>query len=188
MLGSMSTERRDLSQIGEKTRGRPLAPGELAPWFVAPVLDGSERYAFDTVAGRAVLLLFFGTAVNPGAAAALGQVAVMRSLLDDVHACFFGVTIDPKDAKEERIRSQIPGIRFVLDFDRAVSRSFGAWREEDRRYLGHWLVLDRTLRVVGAFPLAEAAAAFAALERLIGTPPAPDWAPVAMVSDVLEPE
>ena len=65
------------------TRHSPLGIGEAAPWFRAPVLDGSSSYVFDTVGGRAVLMLFFGTAANPACAAALAAVDARRELFDD---------------------------------------------------------------------------------------------------------
>src|SRR5690242_16757231 len=108
------------------TRRSPLGIGEAAPWFRAPVLDGAADYAFDTVGGRVVLMLFFGTAANPACAAALAAVGERRALFDDKKACFFGITVDKTDAGQGRIKPQLPGIRFFLDHDRAVSGAFGA--------------------------------------------------------------
>ena len=34
-----------------------LLPGDQAPWFHAAALDGNPRYAFDTAAGRPIMLL-----------------------------------------------------------------------------------------------------------------------------------
>ena len=41
-----------------------LTPGEPAPWFRARNTD-HPRYLFDTVAGRYVILCFFGSAGDP---------------------------------------------------------------------------------------------------------------------------
>src|SRR4051794_21407938 len=90
--------------------GQPIAPGEPAPFFHAAALNGAPRYAFDTTAGRAVLMLFFGSAARPETEAALALVAARRDLFDDAAACFFGVTVDPSDAAEGRIAQQLPGI------------------------------------------------------------------------------
>lgn len=172
-----------------KARKIPLGFGEAAPWFRAPALDGAENYAFDSAAGRPIMMLFFGTASNPACAAALLRVQAKRALFDDRRASFFGVTVDPRDAAEKRIRPQLPGIRFFLDYDNAVSRAYGAVPDgEGGRYRPHWLLLDQTLRVAGQFPLAEGEAALAAFAELAAAPPAPDWAPVAMVPNVLEPD
>ena len=167
---------------------RPLEPGDTAPWFRAPALDGAPNYVFDTAAGRPMLLLFFGSAALPDAQAALSAVAANRAMFDDVNACFFGITCDPEDAAERRIAQLIPGIRFFLDYDRAVSRLYGAAPAEDSaEYRPHWLLLDRTLRVAGRFPLAAGEAAIQALAALAAGPSLPDWAPVAMAPDVFEP-
>jgi peroxiredoxin len=172
-------------------RRAPLSPGEAAPWFRAATLGGNGDYSFDSTGGRAVLLLLFGTARQPPCAAALAAVAARRDLFDDSNAAFFGVTVDPTDAAEKRIAPRIPGIRFFLDYDKAVSRAFGAARAgegEEARYHPHWLLLDRSLRVAQYFPLDAAEAALDATAKLAMAPAAPDWAPVALVPGIFEPE
>jgi predicted 2-oxoglutarate/Fe(II)-dependent dioxygenase YbiX/peroxiredoxin len=158
-----------------------LTAGDPAPYFSAAALDGNPAYTFDTVAGRVVLMLFFGSASRQDCAAALALVAANRSLFDDEHACFFGITIDPSDAAEQRIRPQIPGIRFFLDYDRNVSRLYRAASDQAGPYRPHWLVLDRMLRVAGRFALDQGAAAIAAAKACTAPAPLPDWAPVLMV-------
>jgi peroxiredoxin len=166
----------------------PLGLGEAAPWFHGTTLGGNDAYAFDTAGGRPILMLFFGTATNELAQAALAAMQEKRALFDDEKAAFFGVTVDPSDESEKRIRRQLPGVRFFLDYDRAISRRFGAAEAAPSDvYRGHWLVLDRTLRVRGRFPLADSKAALEALARRIALPPMPDWAPDVAVPDVLEP-
>lgn len=166
-----------------------LGLGEAAPWFTCPTLGGNDNYAFDSAAGRPILMLFFGTAAHDLVKAALAALQARRDLFDDVQAAFFGVTVDPADAGEQRIRRQLPGIRFFLDYDRGVSRRFGATEDGNGGgYRAHWLLLDQTLRVRGRFPLGEGEAALNALARLAAMPPVPDWAPVVAVPDVLEPE
>ena len=169
-----------------ETRKSLLGPGEAAPWFHAAALNGIPNYSFDLAAGRAVLMLFFGSAAPPACAAALAEVRKRRALFDDVGAAFYGVTVDPADAAEGRIRQELPGIRHFLDYDRTVSRAFGADLGEGR-YRGHWLLLDRTLRVAGHFPLDRGEEALAAFEALAAAPIGPDWAPVVMVPNVFEP-
>ena len=170
-------------------RKAPLTMGEAAPWFAAPVIDGAKRYSFDSAGGRPLLMLLFGSAAIPACAEALALVQARRALFDDQNAAFFGVSVNPEDAAKKRIAQQLPGIRFFLDYDKAVSRAFGAvGGEKGDQYRPHWLLLDRTLRVVRQFPLAEGEAALDAFAALVGSAPAPDWAPVIMVPNVLEPE
>lgn len=161
--------------------------GEPAPWFRAPALDGSPTYVFDTVAGRHVLILLFGTLGFEPSAQALDLVRQHRELFDDDLACFFGVSTDPADAKAGRIAQDLPGIRYFLDYDRAVSQLFGALSGNE--YHPHWLVLDPRLRVIGRFPVKEGDSAIALLKASIVEPfPADSWAPVLEVPNVLEPE
>lgn len=172
-----------------QARKAPLGLGESAPWFRCNVLQGREDYAFDLAAGRPVLMLLFGSAANEEVKAALALIEARHDLFDDRKAAFFGVTIDPADAAENRLRPRIPGIRFFLDYDRAVSRAFGADEgAASNAYRGHWLLLDRALRVRARLPLANGAAALDAFAAMAAAAPLPDWAPVAEVPDVLEGE
>jgi predicted 2-oxoglutarate/Fe(II)-dependent dioxygenase YbiX len=167
------------------SRPRPLLPGEAVPWFRAKAIGGSDNYVFDTAAGRYILLLFFGRARDEGAADALGCVARHRALFDDVRACFFGVTLDRDDEAAGRVAQSLPGIRFFLDAEGALARLFGAGPAAERP---HWLLVDPMLRAVGAFPLEAGEAAVAALARAMAHMPLPDWAPVLMAPNILEPD
>jgi len=175
---------------GEARRKVPLLPGEFAPSFRAPALQGNPNYVFDTSAGRPILMLFFGSAANPLCREALDLAAAHRPLFDDATACFFGVTIDPEDAARRRIVPQLPGFRFLLDYDRAVSMAYGAApeAEEPQSYRPHWLVLDHTLQVAGAYAIRDGARAIAHLEQLRAEPLDGLWAPVLQVPRVFEPE
>jgi predicted 2-oxoglutarate/Fe(II)-dependent dioxygenase YbiX/peroxiredoxin len=166
-------------------RPQPLAAGDHAPWFRAAALSGSPSYQFDTVAGRHVLMLFFGSARPEPSAEALALVDRHRALFDDKAACFFGITVDPEDAAEQRIAQQIPGIRFFLDYGRETSARYGA--TDGDHYRPHWLVLDPRLRVLGRFPLGQGEQAIALLRAKIAAAPRDQWAPVLVVPDVLEP-
>jgi predicted 2-oxoglutarate/Fe(II)-dependent dioxygenase YbiX/peroxiredoxin len=169
------------------TAAPPLEPGDHAPWFKAPALSGSPSYTFDTVAGRHVLMLFFGSAGEAWCQGALRLVASHRALFDDHGACFFGVTVDPQDAAAGRIAQQLPGIRFFLDFDRKVSGLYGAAGPVGE-YRPHWLVLDPMLRVAGRFGLEDGEQAIALLRARIDPGDEAGWAPVLRIPDVLEPE
>ncbi|MBX7456632.1 2OG-Fe(II) oxygenase [Qipengyuania sp. 1NDH17] len=162
----------------------PTLPGDYAPWFHAKALEGSDRYAFHSVGGRHVLMLFFGTASQPGAKAALDVVQKYRKLFDDEHAIFFGVTVDPTDVAQKRIAQSLPGIRHFLDYDRAVSRLYGA-AHQDQRYEPFWMLMDRELRIVGKYPLAQGEEAIAELKRRTAVIP-DSWAPVLTVPGVFD--
>jgi predicted 2-oxoglutarate/Fe(II)-dependent dioxygenase YbiX len=168
-------------------RPRPLQPGEPLPWFRAAAIGGSDNYAFDTAAGRYMLMAFLGRATDPGAAEALECVERHRALFDDVHACFFGVTSDPDDAASGRVAQKLPGIRFFLDPTGGLAGLFGADPDEGTAERRHWLIVDPMLRAVGIFPLESGDAAIAALGKAMAHMPLADWAPVLMAPNILEP-
>lgn len=176
-----------------------LTPGDPAPWFHQRC-GQNPNYAFDTVAGRYVVLCFFGTAADPQTKAALDAVSANRRRFDDVTACFFGVSLDPTDETEQRVRESLPGLRYFWDFDGTISRLYGAIARDANPAAGKvpmrrlWLVLDPTLRVMTVIPFApdggDVAAVFAFLERL----PTPGrfsgfdlQAPVLFLPQVFEP-
>lgn len=103
----------------------PLSVGEPAPWFTAECTS-NPTFHFDTVAGRHVVLCFFGSAADPASQRVLNDINKRRDRFDDVNVAFFGVSTDPEDKQLARVRSIIPGIRFFWDFDRNISRLYGA--------------------------------------------------------------
>lgn len=175
-----------------------LTPGDPAPWFTQRSTN-NPTFTFDTVAGRHVVLCFFGSAANPVSAASLRALQANRQVLDDVQACFFGISIDPDDEARRRVRQSAPGIRFFWDFDRTVSRLYGAVAREApnegpmppiRQF---WLILDPALRVQSIVPFApdgsDGAVVFDQLRRLLepGRPAlAPPTAPVLLLTNVFE--
>jgi predicted 2-oxoglutarate/Fe(II)-dependent dioxygenase YbiX/peroxiredoxin len=171
---------------GNQAAGRLLGLGDAAPWFHAAALSGLPNYAFDTVAGRHVLMLFFGSGAREDSAEALRVVLKHRDLFDDTNACMFGVTVDPTDSAQKRIRQLLPGIRFFLDHDRRISALYGAASGES--YRPHWLLLDPALRVLGAFPLDRPEEAIAALKAALAEKEEDLWAPVLRLPNVIEPE
>lgn len=164
--------------------------GEPAPWFAAPAIGGARNYNFNSVGGRHVVLLFYGSAARADSAAALRLVAERRALFDDKQACFFGVTIDAEDAATGRVAPSLPGIRHFMDADRAVSRAFGAAGRSPQGevYRPIWLLLDPTLRVMEQRPIEDGEAILRRLADLIAHPEPAIHAPVLIVPRVFEPE
>ena len=160
--------------------------GELAPWFHAHALDGNSRYAFDTAAGRWIVMLFAGQLGRPEFAPVLELLAANRDLFDDLNVCFFGVTVDPADVAEGRIAQQLPGVRWFLDYDHAVSKAYGALGAEGT-YQPYWLLLDPLQRVLVRAPLSEGPRLLAECRRLAGEPRGLP-APVLVAPRILSPE
>jgi len=183
---------------GAESRPVTLAIGDPAPWFHQRS-SSNPRYAFDTAGGRYIVLCFYGSAADPPGRAAIDAVMASGARFDDTHVAFFGVSVDPGDESEKRVQERIPGIRFFWDFDRSVSRLYGASPKDGgdatagfRRF---WIVLDPTMRIMGLIPFAidgsDVAALFSYLDRL--PPPAAFagfeiQAPVLILPNVFEPE
>lgn len=171
---------------------RPLRPGDPAPWFHADCTS-NPRYAFDTVAGRHVVLCFFGTAGDAAGRALLDAWSALRGAFDDEHACFFGVCSDRRDAEEGRLVEQMPGIRHFRDFDGNIARLFGV--TDGARLARHTFVLDERLRVLATLPFTGDPAAHVAQVRDIlkasiaarALPAAQVPAPVLVLPRVFEP-
>jgi len=160
--------------------------GSAAPWFKAHVLDVNPQYTFHTVAGRSVLLFFMGSANNDRVRTAHKILMADTDRFDDSRSCFFGVTVDPDDDMAGRVKTRVPGIRYVLDRDRAVSDAYGACSAGSDHYEPYIIVLDRQLRVAGRYHLPDADKALALIDRLNWEGKPEDWAPVLSVPRVFD--
>jgi len=156
----------------------PLRPGQNAPWFTAATPSNPE-FAFDTAAGRFVVMLFLPDAPD-ARVQALRTLAANQRLFDDANRCAFVVYRDP--AMTGGLRD-MRGLRWMLDADGAITRHFGPEP--------HWLLLDPTLRAVGATAIEDGEAFMARIAALphpgqhAGTPL---HAPALIVPNVFEPE
>jgi len=174
-----------------------LTAGDPAPWFKQRSLS-NPHYAFDTAAGRYLLLCFFGSAAHPAAMAALAAARRRADLFDDRFAAFFGVTLDPAD--EKRLQERYPGYRFFLDLDGRVSRLYGALPSDAAPPFAsmrpQWVLLGPTLRVIQRMPMSEDGRACTAeiLALLQALPPPAQHAgfeapaPILCLPDVFEPD
>ena len=103
---------------------RNLAPGDPAPWF-RQRCTSNPNYAFDTVAGRYILLCFYGSAGDEVGDAALKAIWAHRDLFDDTRISCFGVSMDAADEVQGRAREMLPGLRQFWDFDGKIGRLYG---------------------------------------------------------------
>ncbi|WPC06304.1 redoxin domain-containing protein [Pseudomonas benzenivorans] len=173
---------------------QPPSLGQPAPWFTCRS-QTRERFVFDTVAGRYMVLCFFGSAAEPLSARVLQLLLAQRRRFDDDNLCFFGVSVDPEDERRQRVASLVPGIRYFWDFERQVSALYGAV-QADGGYRRVSYVLDPQLRVLAVLPFGNDAEAHVAelltlLERLpaVGAAcPAAMQAPVLVLPRVFEPK
>lgn len=175
-----------------------LEVGDPVPWF-RQRSTSNPNYCFDTAAGRYIVLCFFGRSADEQGRGMLGILQEHRSLFDDDRIAFFGISIDPADEKERRVRGTMPGIRYFWDFDGRISRLYGAIPadapEKPLRFRRFWLVLDPTLRVRAVFPAKpdgsdrhEVADYLKALPSVDAFPGFPIQAPIIVLPNVFETE
>lgn len=120
-----------------------LITGTPAPHFAARTSE-IPRLQLHLAAGRVLVLCFLGSAADPASAGLLREVLPRRDLFDG-RAVFCGVSTDPQDEQQQRLRDG-PGIRSVWDFDRSITRLYeaeGAPRS---------VVLDERLRIAAVLP------------------------------------
>jgi peroxiredoxin/predicted 2-oxoglutarate/Fe(II)-dependent dioxygenase YbiX len=137
------------TQTRSPVRSMPLTPGEPAPWFTCQS-GKRERFVFDTVAGRYIVLAFLGSASDPRAKTMLSALRAGRDRFDDRNLSFFGVSVDPSDKSRQEMETSLPGIRFFWDFDQAISSKYGVL-DKDNAYHLMTFVLDPALRVIRTF-------------------------------------
>lgn len=171
----------------------PLLPGTPAPWFYCRTTQ-NQKFSFDTVGGRHVVLCFFGSAANPVAADLLARIHEQRGRFDTGTVCFFGVSTDPEDERSGRVADTGPAMKIFWDFDGAVSRLYGTRGDDDTQRIVTF-VLDPRLRVLARLPQGDSAARHVEelLRVLDGIEPfgpperAVPQAPVLVVPRVFEP-
>jgi predicted 2-oxoglutarate/Fe(II)-dependent dioxygenase YbiX len=188
-------------------------PGDPVRGFVCAA-PNTDRFAFDTVAGRYIVLCFFGSAASETGAAVLALVnGDLEAVFDDTKVSFFGVSIDPADRSQGRVRERIPGIRYFWDFERTVSGLYGAAVAPATGdpttgdpaagdpsggstipYQPFTLVLDPALRVLASLGMHDLDAHNRTLRHILAALPAIDshagvplTAPVLVVPRVFEP-
>jgi hypothetical protein len=175
-----------------KPRTSPLAIGEAAP-FISLRTNVEPRAEFGNLAGRHVLVCAFGSAAAPAAGTALAALETQAGLHDWGERVMLAVTSSPGDAGDARLERLRQRILVAEDPGAGALRAWGLLREtpEGRSMTPVWMLLDPMLRVLGLWPLQEAAAAlgaFAALPKVEDHAAAPLFAPVLLVPRIFEPE
>jgi peroxiredoxin len=177
-----------------------IGAGDTAPVFHQRT-SNNPRYAFESAAGRYILLGFFVTAADDQGQRAYAAMRTRPDLFDDAKIAFFGVSVDPNDEAEKRVAQHLPGYRVIWDFDTHVSRLYGSMpmeREPNERNVQarrFWVVLDPTLRVMQVLDFEDDGSDIDRLFGFLGSlPPVALFsgsdlqAPVLLLPDVFEPE
>lgn len=188
-----------LFMTSNSSKYRRISAGEPAPYFTGRE-TGNPTYVFDTAAGRYLVLCFFGSSEDAAAKTIFTEVLEKhRSLFDDEKFAFFGVSADPRDEAEKKLKSSLPGIRYFYDSDHAIARLYGAAPLEAEgnsvSILCRWFVLDPTLRIMKIIPFRQDGKDRQELMDFLQALPPPGrfagielQAPVLYLSNVFEPE
>jgi len=165
-----------------------FTPGEPVTHFHARA-EGNPRFAFDTIAGRWVMVLIPGSFGEPGKADRLAaMIGPHMAKLDIANAALMVIGTDPEDEKAGRLKDG-PGRRVLWDDAGNARRALRAV-EEDGTLRPGWLLLDPALRVFGVWPLdqgAEAMATLAALPSPGEHAGVPLTAPILVIPRIFEP-
>lgn len=113
-----------------------LLPGDVVPWFHAPLVDG-RIFHFSSAGGRPIVIVHPGRFASAEGQLFLAAIARHADFFDDVRASLFGLC-HPDDAAAALQR--IPGIRWYVD-------EGGVTATELTLDEPQWLVVDRMLRV-----------------------------------------
>ena len=172
-----------------------LGPGDPVPSFTARGA-ANPHYAFDSIAGRYVVVSFIGGARVAGNETFLRQLASETACFDDSFASIFLVSSDLSDEREGRLKERYPGIRVFWDDDGNLARLFGCLDPSDplrpQLRLTTW-ILDPALRVLDVIPNNDPSTHLDAIRQRLNTLPLHDddreqWAPILAVPNVIEPE
>jgi predicted 2-oxoglutarate/Fe(II)-dependent dioxygenase YbiX len=162
-----------------------LFVGAPAPQFNAPSKI-NPNFAFGSVAGRYILLAFLPGS-GPDHEAAMRAVNDHLHHFDDDQRLFFGIL---PDAASYEAAPDAPPLRWFLDRDGEVRRLYHAV-DAAGDLAPCWVLIDPSLRILGAAPLARGAEVLAALTGF-GAPKDHAGivlhAPVLIVPRIFEPD
>ncbi len=170
--------------------------GEPAPNFFAEA-SNNPRFAFQSTAGRYVILSFIGSAAQPIGGQVAKDWALAAPKFDSSKIAIFAVTSDPSDRAEKRIEESHALLAF-WDFDKEIAKLYGLLRPEPKGTVYNCcsIVMDHQLRVLAIAPMGDGKGHVQKILHFISQLPAwggpaerlVSWAPVLMVPRILEPE
>lgn len=150
-----------------QTGNSAIVLGDPVPWFSAPLL-GAGDFNLQVAAGRWIVLSFLGSPADPKAKQELAQLLHDTQPFHEERIVFYGVlTARPADPSYY-IGLNTFAISFIVDYDGAVTRAFGA---SDRP---RTVVLDPMLRAVADIPWDHAGGHAKTVRRVLASLPAVD--------------
>jgi len=173
-----------------------LLVGDPAPWFHC-ASNVNPAFDFSTVAGRYVVLTFFGSSAHPVGKSLIESFLAAGETFADPEFYCFGVSVDPADRARADLTQMRPGFDIFWDTERKVAQryQFAGTDTPISALQPITYLLDPTLRVLGIFATndgrLQADSVLQVLKRLpkLGAPrPSQMQAPVLVVPHVLERE
>src|SRR3984893_17159404 len=153
--------------------------GDPVPWFSAPLI-GDGAFNLQVAAGRWIVLRFLGAPANPKCKEELAGLLRDTDLFDEDRIFFYGVLTAPPDDPAHYIKLCTPEIGFIADYDKAVSRIFGA------ADMPRTIVLDPMLRAVANIAWDHAGGHVETVQSVLqGLPPVDDSAGVPLTAPAL---
>jgi peroxiredoxin len=117
------------------------ALGDPVPWFSAATITGGS-FHLQVAAGRWIVLCFLGAGANSAAQQKLAALLGDTDLFEEDRLVGHVVLTTPPEAPDELAATGNAAVSFLADYDRTLSRAYGAI-ESPRT-----IVLDPMLRVV----------------------------------------
>lgn len=175
--------------------GVPLSAGEPAPWFsAANGRDHADMLTFDELAGRYIVLFFFGSAASPNVAGTLAALSRRDDLFGRERSLLVGISNDPDDFDQAHVRPRDPGQLFLLDSSGFAAKKYGladpAKTVIPAAIRPAAFILSPALQIIEIVQLAEPPAFVARIASLLterlAIPPAAQNAPVLIVPTVFD--
>ena len=170
-----------------------LTYGDPIPTFGGRT-NTADRFSIGNQAGRFLVFCLYGSAADENARRTIDAVVANRTLFDDVKLSFFGVSTDPDDEAQQRVKPLLPGIRHFWDFDHVISQLLGAEAPGNRAFTPLTIIADPQLRVYAALPFEADGAHIAKLIAMLKALPDPAQhagvsmqAPILIVPRIFEP-
>lgn len=158
--------------------------GDMAPWWN----QGAQKFLFDPLVGRYIVLAFLGLAGAPVEAERLAAMGSLVRFATTGKTYLLGISCDPRVPAPEGGAQDLAPLQAVADAGGAMHRAYGAGSTR------MWIVLNPMLRVVEMIPFAADGSDIGQLAQVLDAlPPAPTFAgfelpaPVLVLPDVFEP-
>src|ERR1700690_2536595 len=100
-----------------------IALGDPVPWFSAATITGGS-FHLQVAAGRWIVLCFLGPAADPQVRQKLAELLRDTDLFDEDRLTAHVVLTTPPEEPLTELGN--PAVSFLADYDRALSRSYGA--------------------------------------------------------------